>query len=149
VKLTKEELAKIIKQTQSNIDDLEEEEAPKNQDDTDQVQNEAAEVEEEAGDDDKEFEKRYGLDTYDDEDPDASAALGLGNIVSFANPRDDPYLDNPDLEDDQSDVEDFAIKGTDNLILVGHVEGNASILEVYGNKPNVKPIVSSRRREVI
>ena len=47
------------------------------------------------------------------------------------NPKDDPYL--RDLDDDEkSDIEDFNIKPTDNLILVGHVEGNAAILEVYG-----------------
>jgi len=37
-----------------------------------------------------------------------------------------------DDEDEKSDEEDFKIKPTDNLLLVGHVEGNASILEVYG-----------------
>ena len=31
-----------------------------------------------------------------------------------------------------SDIEDEIIKPNDNLLLVGHVEGNASILEVYG-----------------
>ena len=36
--------------------------------------------------------------------------------------------------DDASDAEDFEIRPTDNLILVGHVEGDASILEVYGMK---------------
>lgn len=40
--------------------------------------------------------------------------------------------DGEDDEDDKSDEEDFKIKSTDNLLLVGHVEGNASILEVYG-----------------
>ena len=35
--------------------------------------------------------------------------------------------------DSESDTEDIRIKPTDNLILVGHVEGNASILEIYGN----------------
>ena len=36
-----------------------------------------------------------------------------------------------DLESN-SDIEDMIIKPTDNMVLVGHVEGNASILEVYG-----------------
>ena len=34
-------------------------------------------------------------------------------------------------EDDQEDKEDFQIRGTDNLIVVGHVEGVSSTLEVY------------------
>ena len=55
--------------------------------------------------------------------------VGIGGMV--VNPKDDPYL--RDLDDDEkSDIEDFNIKPTDNLILVGHVEGNAAVLEVYG-----------------
>ena len=37
------------------------------------------------------------------------------------------------MEDDQSDIEDYNIKTSDNLLLVGHVDGNAAVLEVYGN----------------
>lgn len=63
---------------------------------------------------------------------DTSAGLGLGGLVSFADTKSDPYMLKQDEEDDKSDEEDFKIKPTDNLLLVGHVEGNASILEVYG-----------------
>jgi hypothetical protein len=35
-------------------------------------------------------------------------------------------------EDDDSEKEDDMINPKDNLILVGHVEGDTSILEVYG-----------------
>ena len=48
--------------------------------------------------------------------------------------QDDPYLSAMDREvgeDDQEDKEDFQIRGTDNLIVVGHVEGVSSTLEVY------------------
>ena len=78
-------------------------------------------------DGDRDIDKIYGLDTYDDEENDNG--LTIGGMVF--NPQDDPYLRN--IEDDErSDIEDFNIKPTDNLILVGHVEGNAAILEVYG-----------------
>ena len=65
--------------------------------------------------------------------------LGIGSLVTFSDPRQDPYLSVPDGKNDDnfdlesnSDLEDIKIKPTDNLVLVGHVEGNASILEVYG-----------------
>ena len=65
--------------------------------------------------------------------------LGIGSLVTFSDPRQDPYLSVPDGKNDEnfdlesnSDLEDIKIKPTDNLVLVGHVEGNASILEVYG-----------------
>ena len=88
------------------------------------------EVHADENDVDDDFEKRYNMDAYDDEDDDNT--LSLANLMSHANPRDDQYLVNPDMDDDQSDIEDSNIKPTDNLLLVGHVEGNASILEVYG-----------------
>ena len=64
----------------------------------------------------------------------SSTGLGLGGLVSFADSKSDPYMQDVDADDDdeKSDEEDFKIKPTDNLLLVGHVEGNASILEVYG-----------------
>ena len=55
--------------------------------------------------------------------------------MAFANPRDDPYYDAEGGKeadaDDASDADDFRIRPTDNLIVVGHVEGDAAILEVY------------------
>lgn len=40
--------------------------------------------------------------------------------------------DSVEDNDDDSEKEDDIIKPNDNLLLVGHVEGDASILEVYG-----------------
>ena len=57
----------------------------------------------------------------------------MGDLVSFPDQTQDPYLrSNADFEDDASDVEDFQIRPTDNLIAVGHVEGSSATLEVYG-----------------
>ena len=65
---------------------------------------------------------------------DKTALLDLGDLVAHADPRHDEYLLNPEAaDDDASDVEDVIIKPNDNLILVGHIEGEASLLEVYGN----------------
>ena len=86
----------------------------------------------ESGGADRDIDKIYGLDTYDDDDEN-EVGMALGGMV--LNPRGDPYLKNLDADDDddeKSDIEDFNIKPTDNLILVGHVEGEAAILEVYG-----------------
>ena len=83
-------------------------------------------------DNDDDFEKRYNMDAYDDEEEDNTAG-GLDGLMAHADPRDDKYLRNPDEDDDQSDIEDNIIKPDDNLLLVGHVDGDASILEVYGN----------------
>lgn len=56
----------------------------------------------------------------------------IANIVSFGADGRDPLITNDD--DDDSDKEDDIIKSDDNLVLIGHVEGDASILEVFGNK---------------
>ena len=137
--MTQEELAKIITKTQTDLTEVESGEHTENgstiKNDPD---SETEEVDADttmditAENDDHDFEKRYNMDAYDDEDDDNTAGLGIGNLMAHANQRDDKYLINPDEDDDQSDIEDNIIKPNDNLLLVGHVEGNASILEVYG-----------------
>ena len=128
VKLTQEELSAVIEKTQRQLNVAEEEEVEENEEKGDDDD----EVIEEGSDNDQDIVQKYDLDNYDNEDENTSNQ-DLGNLISHANPRDDPYLVNPDLEDDQSDIEDYTIKDSDNLLLVGHVDGNAAVLEVYGN----------------
>jgi len=75
----------------------------------------------------------YQFDKYDDEDTKPNPVLAIGNLAVYASNSGDPYvtLGNND-DDDDSEREDDIIKPEDNLILVGHIEGDASILEVYG-----------------
>ncbi len=60
--------------------------------------------------------------------------LDLGDLVLHPDIREDPYYVDPDVKDsdDEEEEEDVNIRPTDNLILVGHVEGDAAVLEVYG-----------------
>ena len=59
------------------------------------------------------------------------ALFGIGDLVF--DPRQDEYLQKADPDDgEDEEEEDFEIRPTDNLILVGHVEGDAAMLEVYG-----------------
>lgn len=44
----------------------------------------------------------------------------------------DPLVTVGDSEDEDSEKEDDVIKRNDNLLLVGHIMDEASILEVYG-----------------
>lgn len=53
----------------------------------------------------------------------------ISNIASIGANGEDPLITN---DDDDSEKEDDIIKADDNLVLVGHVEGDASILEVFG-----------------
>lgn len=48
----------------------------------------------------------------------------------------DPLVTVGDSEDEDSEKEDDIIKPDDNLVIVGHVEGDASILEVFGMLKN-------------
>lgn len=59
--------------------------------------------------------------------------LQLGSMAVHASNEEDPYVTLKDEEDDDdSEKENHAILPSDNLIAVGHVEGEAAILEVYG-----------------
>ena len=123
VKLTQEELATVIEKTKQSIEEADEVEEGEEEDDAQET------IEDESDD----IAKKYDLDNYDEDEGNPNTAADLGNLISHVNPRDDPYLVNPDMEDDQSDIEDYNIKSSDNLLLVGHVDGNAAVLEVYGN----------------
>jgi hypothetical protein len=75
----------------------------------------------------------YQFDKYDDEDTDPNPMLAIGNLAVYASNTGDPYVTlGKNDDDDDSEKEDDVIKREDNLILVGHVEGDAIILEVYG-----------------
>ncbi|TRY73816.1 hypothetical protein TCAL_02578 [Tigriopus californicus] len=149
LKLSPEELAEVIAQTQAQITGMENQNQDEDDDDVEDDQDD--ENEDEADDqsventqdtdsapqhpplnEDERIAQEYAMDDYDQEDPDDNAgSLGLGRLVTFADPRQDPYLQDPDLDDDDSDVEDMIIKPTDNLLAVGHIEGDAPTLEIY------------------
>lgn len=58
-------------------------------------------------------------------DDNPASALGISSLAEL------PTAEENFSESDDSEKEDDVIKPTDNLILVGHVEGDASILEVH------------------
>lgn len=54
----------------------------------------------------------------------------ISNLTTFDGSGKDPLITN---DEEDSDKEDDIIKADDNLVLFGHVEGDASILEVFGS----------------
>ncbi|KAF7386330.1 hypothetical protein HZH68_013462 [Vespula germanica] len=133
VELTPKELEEIIKQTQSDLQN----------DNSDKEEDE--EEEEEAIGDESDLEKNkvkknydinnssmetdeYNFDKYDKESGDIHC--NIGNIVSFGEDGKDPLITSAETDDD-SEKEDDIIKEDDNLVLIGHVDGDASILEIF------------------
>lgn len=117
VQLTEEELQEIISETRTELRNVEEDEDTVNKGTED---NPVSDVSDE-----------YQFDKYDNEDTDANPVLAIGNLAVYASNSGDPYVTLGKSDDDDSEKEDDIIKPEDNLILVGHVEGDASILEVY------------------
>ncbi|EFA02231.2 periodic tryptophan protein 1 homolog [Tribolium castaneum] len=68
----------------------------------------------------------FNLENYDEQDEGTAEALGISSLADLQNNEEENFS-----ESDDSDKEDEVIKPNDNLILVGHVEGDASSLEVY------------------
>lgn len=70
--------------------------------------------------------------------------MGMENLTVFADENQDPYV--TEANDDDSEEEgDFNLLPTDNLIAVGHVEGDAAILEIHGTlqlKHNFKKLLN-------
>lgn len=118
VVLTPQELQKIIKQTQSELRDED--------DDSENEQHDDASTKKEKDEDQMLVEDQYNFDKYDEES--GSIHCNIGNIISLGKDGKDPLLTG---DDNDSEEEDDIIKPDDNLVLIGHVEGDASILEVF------------------
>ena len=113
VQLTPAELQTIIKQTQSELQDA-------GSDSDEETKNETKPKFNVSNTDE------YNFDKYDDES--GSIHCNIGNIATFGKDGKDPLVTR---DDDDSEKEDDTIKDDDNLVLVGHVEGDSSILEVF------------------
>lgn len=61
--------------------------------------------------------------------------FAISSLATFSGTSGDPFITN---DDEDSEKEDDIIKPNDNLVLVGHVENDASILEVFGLYENIK-----------
>ncbi|XP_041974303.1 periodic tryptophan protein 1 homolog [Aricia agestis] len=119
IELTEKELEKIIKQTADDLRLTEQ-----GDDDSDEEEQNAAPREPPADPNDE-----FNFANYDQED--STNPIGIGTIATLPNLGD--LGDNVQIrtEGPDSDEEDDIIKPDDNLLLVGHVESDASVLEVY------------------
>lgn len=66
---------------------------------------------------DKDIEDEYGLEDYDNDEGDGTAQklFGLGDLTVYADPSEDPYLDQANKEDEEEDEEDFKIRSVNSL----------------------------------
>lgn len=87
---------------------------------------------------------KYGLDKYDEEDNNepmeeseetsqgGAPASTLPSLAMYASNADDPYVTlKDDEDDDQFEKEDFSIRPTDNLLVVGKVHEDYANLEIH------------------
>lgn len=138
IKLEAEELEQIINETKQELEETEEDEVEDEQEAMDINEDENSEIPSSSDvntykseeNEDEEEEDEFQMNKYDeDEKPDA--LLGIGKIAVYASNSQDPYVKIPDDEDKDSENEDDQITPEDNLLLVGHVEKDINILEVY------------------
>lgn len=139
LQLSQEELKRLIEETKADIKDTlvdedetedseHEGEERRESEDMEQMDNaEAANT----GDEDGDINARYNLDDYDDDESEMNPIFNIAGLTLYADSKDDPYITVPDEEDEKEEIQDFNIQPTDNLLVVGHVESDSSILEVY------------------
>lgn len=118
VELTPTELEQIIRQTQSQLQGAE--------DNSDEEQTEGLDQKNKSLQFDGSNADEYDFEKYDDESGDIHC--NIGNIATFGKDGIDPLVTK---EDEDSEQEDDIIKKDDNLVLLGHIEGDASILEIF------------------
>lgn len=85
----------------------------------------------EDSDSDAAVDEYYDMDNYDDEPTDTASSIPIETLI-LQNADDTDDDDDEDSEDSEAEPDEFSIKPTDNLILAGHVEDDACMLEVYG-----------------
>ncbi|XP_072762415.1 periodic tryptophan protein 1 homolog [Anoplolepis gracilipes] len=117
LELKADELEEIIRETQSTLED--------------EASDEDATVPQSSTKNTEEFLAtgidEYNFQAYDDES--GNMYCNITTLASFEADGKDPFITNDNDED--SEKEDDIIKADDNLVLIGHVEGDASILEVF------------------
>ncbi|XP_054159225.1 periodic tryptophan protein 1 homolog [Oppia nitens] len=130
IELTKDDLKRIIDEHKQLMptDDEQNEEQMSLSEDSDEENNGNEE------DDEKRIVDKYDLENYDEDSEGelgANSLNALASLTMFADNTEDPYIDNEVEYSDDGEAENFEIKSTDNLVLVGHVESDAPVLEVY------------------
>ncbi|XP_034946754.1 periodic tryptophan protein 1 homolog [Chelonus insularis] len=129
VQLTPQELESIIKKTQSELENAES--------DSEDGENEASSSTNNPAPRQSNMESdEFDFENYDEEAGEIQCHIGSLAVVNSEGR--DPLVTIPDSEDEDSEKEDDIIKPDDNLVILGHVEGDASILEifVYNEKEN-------------
>ncbi|XP_049887812.1 periodic tryptophan protein 1 homolog [Pectinophora gossypiella] len=122
IELTEKELESIIKQT---AEDLRLTENPEDSEDEEGEAGASAVRDPPANPNDE-----FDFEKYDEEDASVNP-IGIGSVATLPNLGDLSENVQIRTEGPDSDEEDDIIKPDDNLLLVGHVESDASILEVY------------------
>eukprot|EP00128_Syssomonas_multiformis_P017046 Colp12_sorted_trinity150504_noHs@36386 len=73
----------------------------------------------------------YNLENYDDEDGELMTGAGIAGLTYYKTNEEDPYITLKADVDEDEEREDFEIRPTDNLIVVGITEEDHSRLDVY------------------
>ena len=66
-------------------------------------------------------------------DDDDNVLMGMENLAVYTDQTQDPFITADGDDDDSEEEDDFNLLPTDNLIAVGHIEGDAAILEIHGD----------------
>ncbi|KYN27782.1 PREDICTED: periodic tryptophan protein 1 homolog [Trachymyrmex cornetzi] len=119
VELRPDELEKIIKETQATLNN-------DSNDDSDEEGSKTRSNTEKKGESSTAGIDEYNFKAYDNES--GNMYCHISNLATFDASGKDPLITN---DEEDSDKEDDIIKADDNLVLFGHVEGDASILEVF------------------
>lgn len=141
VKLDKEDLKRIIEETREQLEDDEASDTSEEEDEETEGATggkimKATKIRKKKNEENEQMEvddvvDKYGLNDYDDDnEEDANNPLkGLGNLVFYTSNDDDPYITLNDEKD--SDDEEYEVKTTDNMVVVGKATEESCNLDIY------------------
>ncbi|KAK2149317.1 hypothetical protein LSH36_455g03018 [Paralvinella palmiformis] len=116
IKLTEDELANLVEETEDKIDDSPPSSPLSNGDENN-----------DDDDDDDDIEKKYDLSDYDSDETTDTHGLGLKSLIWHGQDISNKYL----VDDDDEESEDAEIQPDDNILAIGRVKTDIFGLEAY------------------
>lgn len=134
LQLSPEELKRLVDETkklsEQSFPEEETDEEENSADERDQENEEELEKNDENAADDDDFDSRYNLDSYDNDD-EQNPVFRINDLAVHVDNHDDEYITDGESEGDLEEKEDYQIKDSDNLLISGHIEEQSSVLEIH------------------
>lgn len=134
LQLSPEEIKSLLEESKQNYKNFIEEENANGGSDEEMEVEDTKQVEDKTkAESDEDINELYNLDSYDNDEADDNPINNMAAFAVFTDNKEDNYITNPEEgeQDELDEKEDFSLKPSDNLLVVGRVDDESSVMEIY------------------